>query len=96
MREAEYRQSQKTRAILALAAGVGSAMLFGFGLAAPLTPSYGCPTALDLVVFASLPTVLAATGALATRGAPRGVLMLQALVVVIATVWLLEQIGCLS
>jgi hypothetical protein len=82
--------------VLALSAWLGSVVLFGFGLVAPLTPSHGCPTALDVVVFGCLPTALAATAALGMRGVPRGFLVLQAIVTLAATLWLLDRIGCLA
>jgi hypothetical protein len=96
VKAAQDRHPVRIRAVLVLFAGLGSLMLFGLGLVAPLTPSHGCPTALDLLVFGCGPTLLAASGTLATRGGLRVILLLQAMAILIATFWLLDRIGCLS
>lgn len=80
---------------LALPTSVLSVALFGFGLVAPLTPSYGCPTVLELAVFGVLPPVLAAGGSLVVGGLLRWILGAQALLTAGAAAWLLVRIGCL-
>lgn len=75
---------------------VAGLVVFVFGLTAPLTPSGGCPTASDVVVFAVGPVVLVAWGALRSAGIGRIALSVQAILTTGAALWLLARIGCLG
>lgn len=71
-------------------------VVFAFGLAAPLTPSEGCPAAAAVVLYAVGPFVFVGWGAFKSAGTGRILLAVQAILTAGTALWLLARIGCLG
>jgi hypothetical protein len=86
-----------TRTDAALGAMILASMfLFAVGLVSPLTPSEGCPSTLELAVFAGLPIALPIAASPLTRHTGvRAALLVLAVAIGTTCGWLLGRIGCL-
>jgi hypothetical protein len=84
------------RHVVVFGSALTAAAVFCIGLISPLTPSEGCPSAAFLAIFVGLPA-LGVSGALpvAPHPAEKALLLLEALVILSVTIWLLHSTGCL-
>lgn len=74
-----------------------SLLVFGLGLASPLTPSIGCPSAADVGLFGGGPVVLLGTAAASARGRLASFLLwILTIVLTTTTLLLLRVLDCLG
>lgn len=79
------------RVVVALSLGFAAAVIFGFGMIGPLTPSEGHPTLVAWMVFSIVPLLLTLAGAVVARQWPvRIALLAEAIAILLLTVDLLR------
>lgn len=91
---AERAQQDSARAGFGVLAGLIAGLIYAVGLLAPLTPSEGLPTPVELGLFAALPLAMVAVGSAVTRSVGvRTMLIAEAGGIVGFTLYLLRLQG---
>jgi hypothetical protein len=78
------KMEQSHQGILIFVAGTAALMLFGVGLIAPLTPSYGVPAARDLMLFLLGPVLILAASIYYARSIPGKIVLGFVLLLILA------------
>jgi len=80
----------------AAAAFLAALILFGAGMLSPLTPSIGCPSALQIVAFVLAPVLIpVAVAFLLKSGVAKLILQVEAVAIAMTALLMLSAIGCI-